>query len=811
MQPLTINSNQGSQAYGNDPGGALMLDQIVNATVLEKVDDDLYLLQIGRHKIEAKVSAELQVGSEYQFVVEKNSVPPELALLNQEPQGRLDNGLTPEENRWILKLGDAMGKSSGEIAPKALLEFVRQLGFDIHQDPREVFKTLQPILELMGRIEAATPAVRQLMGQTLLFNIHSNGQLLQGLNADLWLEQVVRLTGEIPKWSETEAQDLIKVKQAIQESSTDFQKNLKAGLLGTSTKETALLEKNLTQIISSLVPKGEKAAEITFKMVQDLISNHAKRIFLASEPSQVRQASMPHLEKNEAIRAFQQSAPGLTSQSTSSLLEHFSNLGGRLEKLPVGDVVSSQLAWKGSTPSAMQIHRTGTVLHLVQDLPHEQRNISKSDLINQQTNKALPVILDKSLVNDPGSSSLAMNKMNEFSQQSSLPNSYHVDKLLQNWHQSGGSLSELRPNIDSIQGWSQFIEEFPELRHQLAEQLLKSPLFQQLLADSPDDGSKIVITKETANSLNQALVDGGIKPEDVPNKEMKAVQAVLQEVAGPGQQPSQTMVNIASWMMSKGIEITANSLSSIMSFYQGHDNMNHLIQGLQDVLKNMPELPPGLKDAGSALLHQLGDGGAKLKDVLSFYQKGNGLQLKQWLNQIFEHAQTHNYRDTQLLQQLNFLSQRIQSQESFLSGLKHYNIQAQRHDTPQLFELPFSFGGEIEHAFLKIYRRDKGSNVQNPEHNFKVVIDLDLDGLGKVRSEVSLFNKHLQLDFISPEQQTLKVLKDNASHLNERLDANELNASLGFKLKQVEPDPFDPKPNSKAIAPQGKAKIDLSA
>lgn len=811
MQPLSINSNQNSQAYGNDPGGAFMLDSIVNATVMEKVGENLYLLQVGENQVEAKVSADLQIGSEYQFVVEKNGTPPELALLNQESQGRLDNGLTPEENRWTQKFGDIMGKGTGEFSQKELLEFIKQLGFNIKQDPAEVYKTLKPILDTMVKVDAANPTIRQFMGQTLLFNMHTNSSNIQGLNSDVWLEQVIRIAGQIPKWNESEIADLIKIKTAIQESSPELQKNLKAGLLGTQTKQNLLLEKNLTDIITPLIKKSENSPQIIKQMVQDIMNNPAKKLFMASEPHQLQtQNNLPHLEKNEAIQAFQQQAPGIASKSTSSLLEHFSNLGGRLEKLNISDVISSQLAWKGGTPSAMQLHRTGSLLHLVQDLPPDQRNIANSALATNSQDKSLPVILDKSIVSDPSASAVNMNKLSEFSQQSSLPNSYHVDKLLQNWTQNGGSLSELRPNIESIQGWSQLIEEFPEFRHQIAERLLKSPIFQAMMSELPEESAQVSVTKETASALNQALIDGGLKVDEIPSKELKAVQAVLQEVAGPGQKPSPALVSMASWMMSKGIEVNANSLRSVMSFFQGHENLKHLMTGVQDVIKGMPDMPKALAENGKAMIHQLGEGGAQVKDVLGFYQKGNGQNIKMWLNQVIDFAQSSNMRDQQLNQQLQFLSQRIGAQEDFLTGLKHYNIQAQRHDTPQLFELPFSFGGELEHAFLKIFKKSKGSDVQDPENNFKVVIDLDLEGLGKVRSEVSLFNKHLQLDFITPEQQTLKILKDKSDILNERLEANELNSSLGFKLKQVDPDPFSPEPTSKA-APKEKAKIDLSA
>ena len=87
----------------------------------------------------------------------------------------------------------------------------------------------------------------------------------------------------------------------------------------------------------------------------------------------------------------------------------------------------------------------------------------------------------------------------------------------------------------------------------------------------------------------------------------------------------------------------------------------------------------------------------------------------------------------------------------------------------------------------------------------------DLEGLGKVRSEVSLFNnKHLQLDFLSPLQESIDKLKENSGELSERLSANNLQASLGFKVRAAKEDTFIPEKATVAAA-QESSNIDISA
>jgi hypothetical protein len=56
----------------------------------------------------------------------------------------------------------------------------------------------------------------------------------------------------------------------------------------------------------------------------------------------------------------------------------------------------------------------------------------------------------------------------------------------------------------------------------------------------------------------------------------------------------------------------------------------------------------------------------------------------------------------------------------------------------------------------------------------------------------------------------LGVLKSKSEQLKERLDANDLNASMGFKLKKVENDAL--MAEHKAMdAPKEKSNIDISA
>jgi hypothetical protein len=815
MQNLSINANQGSQAYGNDVGGNVILGSIVRATVVEKLDDNLYLLQVGKNTIEAQVVAELQEGTEYQFVVQKGGNPPELALVQDGSQAKENNGLTPEENRWVGKLANLMGLPLSELDAKSLLQWVRVLGYDIQSSPEQVFQQLKPVLELMPAIDSAPPIIRQLMGHTLLFTMHQQQNQHLG---NLWFEQAIRLSGQIPKWNEDESQWLVQLKQLIESLPEKEQTQIKSELLALKKAPSSILktpEQLLPKIIETWVESTgkdispEAKLSRTQNLIQSIQSDDTKRLFLSSQAmGDTASRTLGSLQRNEAIQAFQQQAPGLMSSDISNLLEQFSSLGGKLEKLSVGDVISAQLSWKGGTPSAMEVHRTGALLHLAQELPQDSRHFSSSDLISNAPKNQMPVVLDPSMVSDPSASSISMHKLKEFSQSSQLPNTFHVERLLQNWHQSGGALSELRGNLDSINQWNQFIESFPELRSVLAEHLLKAPAITS--SHIQQELSPVPVSPETQQNLSAALRESGIAEGQIPKKEMAKVMQAIQQVAGEGNTPSKSLMAVATWMIGKGIEISPSSLKSLLQVQQGHSESKGLNMDLQKLIqwvnKNDAQLAGELKNT----IADLNLKGTQIKDTLSFYQKGNGKALTQWLGRFQEHLSQNNMLRSDIAQIVQQLQGKLFSHEEFLSGLKHYNIQAQRQDTPQVFELPVSFGETVDHALIRIYKRQQGNQASSEDKNYKVVIDLDLDGVGKVRSEVTLINKHLQLDFLTPNHDMLGVLKSKSEQLKERLDANDLNASMGFKLKKVENDAL--MAEHKAMdAPKEKSNIDISA
>jgi hypothetical protein len=816
MDTLALQGNTGSGAYGQDAGGGIIAGSIVKATVVEHLGDDLYLLKVGRQTFEAQVAAELEDGVEYRFVVEKNGQPPELALMDgSQKQSRLANGLTTEENTWITNLARLTGKGEGEFNPKVLLDWVRSLGFDVNQSFEQVFRELKSVLQTLSGIDSAPPVIRQMMGQTLLFTLHHNQRQSTG---EAWFDQAIRLSGEIPKWDEGKTNLMLELKKALEALPKDQKEALRSALLGTSSSRTALKE-GLAALLRPHFTnaQGQLNSQAMGAFIEELNKDAGMRLFLASSTPKHQNGNFGgSLQRSEAINAFQSQAPGLASTSVTSLLEQFTSLGGSLDRLSYGDVVSSQLSWRGATPSAMQIHRTGAVMHLVQDLPADMRSIQRSELITQAPIDRMPVVLDSGMVSDPSTSALSLSKLQEFSTQSSLPNTYHVDRLLQSWSQSGGSLAELRGNIDSIHSWNHFIEEFPELRNLLADHLLNLPAFGS--QGIPTPGADLhappptaEVLPQTRSALYQSLQDSGMDMNTVSKKSVAETLQLVQQVAGEGKVPSKSLLTVATWMLGKGFEMTESSLKSVYQFHTGHLNTSQLLESLPGVQQQIAQQNPELASALDPSLLKPGSEGSSVKDTISFYQKGNGAQLRQWFARALEFLQSQPVRDQALINQLMVLQQRLVGHEEMLAGLKHYNIQAQRQDTPQLYELPVLFGDQQERALLKIYHKgQKGSGNKDEDKNYKVVIDLDLKGLGKVRSEVSLFQKHLQLDFLSPDESSIEVLKARSTELAERLESQDLKANLGFKVKaKLETGIVE---EHKTIsAPKEKANIDASA
>ena len=800
MQELSVSSNHGSNAYGQDVGGGVLLGGILKATVVEKLDQNLYLLQVGKNTIEAHVVADLQEGTEYRFIVERGGQPPELALVNGSNDGRpLANGLTPEENAWIVRLANFMGREEGSYNPKELLQLIRAFGFNIDASPEQVFRQLESVLRLMPTIDSAPPAVRHMMAQTLLFTMYQGQQSETG---QTWFEDAVRLAGEVPRWSRAEADQLLQLKDAISRLPAEQGSRLRSLLLGLSRGN---LEAELRPLVAQMVgPDGDPET-----LLRSIVNDPVKRLFLAHQQRPMGMNFSGSLERSEAIQTFQQQAPGLSSSSITNLLEQYTAQGGALEKLSYGDLVAAQLSWRGATPSAMQVHRTGVVMTLSQGLPADMRNLQISDLVHRAPGDRMPVMMDPNISSDPASSSLSLSRLQEFSHQESLPNTYHVDRFLQHWNQSGGSLPELRSHLNSIHEWNRFIENHPELRSALAEHLTQRPAFVPRGASLVQPNMSV--TPETQNAFMNSLSEGGVDLKAVPRKEIQAALQAVQQVSGDGQAPHRAALATATWLLGKGIPVDANNLQALMQFQQGHLEAMSLLQDVRAVQDQLQNVSPELNRQGEAALFQAGQDAKQLKEVFSFYQKGNGAQLRQWVERALELLQLNPQRNAQLINTMMMLQHRLGAHEEFLGALKHYNLFAQRQDTPQLYEIPVSFGDLQEKALLRVYHKDQGQNQgEGGERNVRVVIDLNLEGLGKVRSEVTLFNQHLQLDFTSPNGSSIEALKSGAANLLARLEEKELKANLNYKVKPIQLEDLTNQAKSQ-VAPTEKANIDASA
>ncbi len=829
MQGVSINANKGSQAFGQDSGGAVLLGASVKATVVDKLENNIYLLQVGKQTLEAKVMAELDKGVEYQFSVEKGGQPPELSVLDK-GVGPLDE-FSPEEQAWLKRLSKSLGQNPQQMELKGLLSLARSLGAETQQPVVEAtLKKLLPLIESILAIDEAPPAIRRLLGQTLAFTMHHNPYE----SGEGWLGKTVQLSGQLPNWTEAEGQFVQKLKGAIEALPEQQQQAIRGFLIGTtkidgvnqenlspkqidirellmdsskSPKATALLKQAISQLIEENEPISNPR-QVEAKL-NEILKDVNKRLFLSS--SSVKDESVRELgslQRKEGISAFQRQAPGLMTKDISNLLEQFTTLGGKLEKLPIGDVLSAQMSWKGSSPSAMQVHLTGSVLFLSQELEPNQRHFFGSDLITKAPSDQLPVVIDPTILSDPSSSSLSMKRMEEFSQQSRLPDNFHVRKLLQNWHQSGGDLAELRTNLSEIDTWNRFAESYPELRAVLAEHLMGSGLMVRTQVDQAP--KPISVMAQTQQALSSSLQSNPLQHQHIPQKDIAAAMQALQEVAGEGQSPSKTQVAVASWLLGKGIQVTPKALESLLMFHSGHQEAKSLFSELKALQNFLKSEHPSLALAAEHSLAELQDKDVgSVKNTLSFYQKGNGAKVSQWLRDVRQQLSQSPQPKLEWLQLTQALQGKMSAQEDFLTGLKQYNIQAQRQDTPQLYEIPLSFGGEAQQALLKVFKRTQGEGAELKK-NFKVVLELNLEGLGKVRSEISLHERHLQLDFLSPEPNALSNLKASASRLLERLGEHQLNASLAFKEKKLEKDLLITERESHAT-PKETSSINITA
>jgi len=821
MSDLAINGNQSSQAFGQNAGGALQRDALINGTVLEKLDNNLYLLKIGKHSIEAQIAADLQEGTEYQFVVKKNSSPPELEIVTADgTKKNTSNGLTPKEDSWVNQIFKGLGSDvKSENANKLeLFLFLKSIGLSTEDNPEKILPTLKNLLPSIQKVDATSPMLRQILGQTLLFSMGSQHQQVSQNNTDQQLfEHAIKLSGKVLDWQKPDFELLNRLQLAIEQLNDKSKAEIKAQLLGLSKDaKPGQLAKSLESIVMKINADlgPEKALAVTQQQVKTIMQSESMRLVLGSTKIDTLSNDTQYissLNRNSVIAAYQQQAPGLNTTSISSMLDQYISLGGKLEDLRLGDVISAQMSWKGGTPSAMQVHRAGTLLFLAKDLPVSNKNFSSSTLIQSvQENRELPVILDRKLISDPSGSSVSMSKVKEFSTSSKLPNSFHIDKFLQAWVKAGNPLSEVRTQIESIQKWNNIIEEFPKIRIQFAEYLLRKPAFGTPITQSLQNSvQSLTFNPDTEPKLIDNLKNSGLSLETIPQKTIKSSIHALQSLAGSGAKPSEASIQLATWLIGKNISFNEDILKSLMQFQNGSkDDLGKIVNEFKQL--NMKNIPLEVQKSIDQLSFNADSKDNSLKSVLSLYQQGNGNKLKSLATQL-QHLGTQTQNpDAPVLARLStsLLTMSIQS-EDYLNGLKQYNIQANRQDTPQLYEVPIAYGEEKEKAWLKVFKRNQPGN-KNEKDNYKVVIDLDLNGLGKVRSEVTLIDKNLQLDFLSQNADSMNALKINSTSLKDRFEELNLKANMGFKVKKLNSENAIDEKKSKDT-PVSKSKIDLSA
>lgn len=818
MENIAVSGNHSSQSYGQGNSAPLQKGAVINALVLEKLNDQIYLLKIGNQSIEAKVAAELEEGAEYQFVVKKNSSPPELELTNQDPNQKNANGLTVREENWVNSVlkGVQSDVKSSEVDKLNFFLLLKSFGYSLKDSPEKIAAFIKKVMPHVQSIDNTPPVLRRTLGQTLLFTLNPTQNIPQNeVQNHSIFEQAIKLTGKIPNWSQ---QDIDLIQNLLKEIKNlpEGQKNqFKEQILNLSTKSD---QNTLRQSIESLLSKVNQSLkqpmqqEVLSKASHSILQNDTLRIVLASSiQSKSNDSSfITNLSRSSAIQSYQHQAPGLNTPSVASMLEQFTMLGGKLENLRLGDVLSAQLGWKGNTPSAMEVHRGGTLLYLSQDISNNNKNFNQNQLIDAVKNeRGMPVILDKNLQSDPAGSSEALSKLKDFSSNHKLPNSYHIEKFLETWIKNGNPLSEIRAHVDAIQKWNAFIEDFPKFKMQLAEYLMKSPAFSSPLTQSiQSQNQQVAYHAESENLFLNTLKNSGIETHLIPKKQLKTALEIIQNLAGSGNKPTNQLLKTVSWLVAKNMVLSEEMVNSVMSFQNKNTlDLQQLNQQFQQI--NPDVLPTSIRENFQELFVPLDTKGTLIKHQLNFHQISQMGKFKELAAQ-FQQLTQGNIAEAPAMTRLatSLLTMSTQSEE-YLNGLKQYNIQANRNDTPQLYEVPVSYGDSQEKAWLKIFKRNSGGK-RSIDDNYKVVIDLDLEKLGKVRSEVTMIGKSLQLDFLSPNENSLEALKQNSSELSERFKELNLNTALGFKMKNLKNE-MDLEEKTTATPQASKSKIDISA
>jgi len=123
-------------------------------------------------------------------------------------------------------------------------------------------------------------------------------------------------------------------------------------------------------------------------------------------------------------------------------------------------------------------------------------------------------------------------------------------------------------------------------------------------------------------------------------------------------------------------------------------------------------------------------------------------------------------------------------------------------------EVPLAFEGKTGTVRLRLrYRRDGSRRA--PAGPVKVLMDLDVESLGRVRVEASVHGGNIVGRFESPESRTVEFLSENLSALTEELRRKGFEASFTSSLSRAEEggDQF----SGRDIGPESLREIDFKA
>jgi hypothetical protein len=106
--------------------------------------------------------------------------------------------------------------------------------------------------------------------------------------------------------------------------------------------------------------------------------------------------------------------------------------------------------------------------------------------------------------------------------------------------------------------------------------------------------------------------------------------------------------------------------------------------------------------------------------------------------------------------------------------IEHYqiiNCLAQEQDNLFVLQIPFQHpdGIRTQDIFIEV---DHQKSTSDPDRQYRVVLFLDMDALGKVVCDISIKNKHLNCTLTSKDQDTCDFLSDLLKELQDKLSAS---------------------------------------